>query len=253
MISKTEQERIEVMVKGMQPLPRALSIIVLTLLLMGVFFAIYAIVVFARGESFAVFKTGNVIPAMLITLVFMLITRHYWDWFSLKVTRQYNDAAFDRGLMIPSISLKERAKQFIPTLASWKWLLLVWFIANALDCVSTYLALHYGIQEANPTARAATNMYVSKWVGVISITFIGVFFQWKSAMGFLAVMVWLVVLSNFATLGMALVQPSLVDTGGAEVSMPAYMIKVAETAVIAALILWGRDIWETIKNKRRRS
>jgi hypothetical protein len=149
-------------------------------------------------------------------------------------------------MKLPKLGMLDRVKQFIPTMTAWKWLLLLWFVANVLDCISTFLALHYGAQEANPAAREAGNMYVSKWFGVIVLTVMAGLFQWKSALKLLTVTMWLVALSNFAVLGMVAVQPSLGEQT-IDVSTPAFLIQLGETLIIAALLLWHKEIWETLQ------
>jgi hypothetical protein len=183
---------------------------------------------------------------MLLLLGVSMLIRHRLDRFALKITGQYNEATLARGKLRVELNLMGRVKAFIPTLMSWKGLLLLWVIANALDCISTALALHYGAQEANPAAREASNMYLSKWIGVIALTAIAIYWQWKPAMKFLTTLMCLVVLSNFATLGMALVQPSLTEVERPDVTISAFLIQLAEMAVIAVVILWGREMWNKL-------
>lgn len=246
MMSKEERENIEIMTRGLEPLPKALGIAILTPIAVGLYFAVYAIVSVARGDSFATFDSHNVTYSMLILLGILILTRSYGDWFALKITGQYNESTLTRGMRIPKLGVLDRVKQFIPTMSAWKWLLVLWVVANALDCLSTYLGLHYGAQEANPSAREASNMYLSKWIGVIFLTVIAVYWQWKPAMKFLTTAMFLVALSNFVVLGMALVQPSLTDVKQPNITTPAFMIQLAEMAIIAVVILWGRDMWDKV-------
>jgi hypothetical protein len=246
MMSKEERDNVAAMVRGLEPLPRALSVALSALVMTGLFFALYAIVSTVRGKGFTAFTPEGVWPSILLLLGVSMLVRHRLDRLALKVTGQYNEATLSRGKLRVELGIKDRVKQFIPTLISWKGLLLLWLVANALDCVSTFVALHYGAQEANPAAREASNMYLSKWIAVIVLTAMALFWQWKNPLKLLTVTMWLVALSNFAVLGMHIVQPNLANADYPDVSMPAFLIQLVETAVVAVVILWGREMWSKV-------
>jgi len=241
-----DRQDVQAMVRGMNLLPKAVSVALLSLLMAGLFLAAYALVSTVRGEAFRDFAQFSVLASILIVGGFSIAGRYYLDIVMLKVMGQYNEATLARGRLKIEIGLKERFKQFIPTIFSWKGLLLLWVVANAFDCISTALALHYGGQEANPSARAADNMYLAKWIGVIILTAMAVFWQWKTAMKFVTTLMCLVVLSNFAVVGMHVVQPNLAGDYP-DIETAAFSIQLAEIAVIAAVILWGREWWAKIK------
>lgn len=247
-LSKKERQDIEQMARGLSlPATIACSLVVL-IFTTAIFFLVHTIIAktWVCDCELTSFNSNSVVPSFIATMLVIILFRHYINKVALIVTGQYNATTLARGGMKPAFTFMGRVKQFIPTIFSWKWLLFLWVVANALDCVSTALALHYGATEANPTARSAENMYISKWFGVAFLTFGVVFFQMKGFLKFVTMLIFLVALHNFAIMGMVMIQPSLASCQPV-VSMPAFAIELGETSLVAVILLWHHEILQWVK------
>lgn len=248
LLSKREQQDIEQMIRGLSLPATIVCFLVVLIFATAIFFLVHTIIAktWICDCELTSFNADSVMPSFIATMMVIVLFRHYINKVVLIITGQYNATTLARGGMKPAFTFMGRVKQFIPTIRAWKWLLLLWVIANALDCISTALALHYGATEANPTARSADNMYLAKWFGVGFLTFGTVFFQFRNFLKFLTALIFLVSLHNFAIMGMVMIQPSLAAYQP-EVSMPAFAIELGETSLVAVILLWHHEILQWVK------